>query len=164
MFDIVFWRHVWRQKAHVFPCCNHLPNFGIWGFIFEGLHAEVVLLTPDISTKTIPEIEASNAEFGQVIAAWKYSSFLTPDMASKNDARHGIVSISAIAQVRNYLGYSKIFPEFHPRYLLLLSWLLSQIKPAPSKNVPARLSQWFTGCARLQLNIIERVIYNYILY
>ena len=31
---IVFWRRVWRQKAHVFSCCNHLPNFGIWGFNF----------------------------------------------------------------------------------------------------------------------------------
>ena len=27
-----FWRHVWRQKAVVFPCCNHLLNLGIWGF------------------------------------------------------------------------------------------------------------------------------------
>ena len=32
MSGIVFWRHVWRQKAHVFSCCNHLPDFGIWGF------------------------------------------------------------------------------------------------------------------------------------
>jgi len=32
----------------------------------------------------------SNAEVGQMIAALKYVSFLTPDMAPKHDARHGI--------------------------------------------------------------------------
>ena len=35
-------------------------------------------------------VEGSNAEVGQVIAGMKFGSFLTPDMASKNDARHGI--------------------------------------------------------------------------
>jgi len=32
--------------------------------------------------------ESSNDEVGQVIAGIKLVSFLTPDMASKNDARH----------------------------------------------------------------------------
>jgi len=27
---IVFWCHVWRQKAGKVCTCNHLPNFGIW--------------------------------------------------------------------------------------------------------------------------------------
>jgi len=35
--------------------------------------------------------EASNAEVGQVIAGTVFASFLTPNMALKNDARHGIV-------------------------------------------------------------------------
>ena len=35
-------------------------------------------------------IEGSFAEVGQLIADIKLVSFLTPDMASKNDARHGI--------------------------------------------------------------------------
>jgi len=34
--------------------------------------------------------EDSKAEVVQLIAGTKFSSFLTPDMASKNDARHGI--------------------------------------------------------------------------
>ena len=34
--------------------------------------------------------EGLNAEVGQVIAGYNFVSFLTPDMASKNDARHGI--------------------------------------------------------------------------
>jgi len=34
--------------------------------------------------------EGSFAEAGQLIAGVKFGSFLTPDMASKNDARHGI--------------------------------------------------------------------------
>jgi len=33
--------------------------------------------------------EGSNAEVGQLITGMKFSSFLTPDMASKNGARHG---------------------------------------------------------------------------
>ena len=35
-------------------------------------------------------VESSNAEVGQVIAGTKLASFLTPDMASKNDAIHVI--------------------------------------------------------------------------
>jgi len=35
-------------------------------------------------------LEASFAEVGQLIAGINFVSFLTPDMASKNDARHGI--------------------------------------------------------------------------
>jgi len=35
-------------------------------------------------------IEGLFAECGQVIAGTKFVSFLTPDMASTNDARHGI--------------------------------------------------------------------------
>ena len=35
-------------------------------------------------------IEGSNAEVGLLIADITLASFLTPDMASKNDARHGI--------------------------------------------------------------------------
>ena len=35
-------------------------------------------------------VEGSNAEVGQLIAGIKFASFLTPDMASKMDARHGI--------------------------------------------------------------------------
>jgi len=35
-------------------------------------------------------IEGSFAEVRQLISAWNFASFLTPDMASKNDARHGI--------------------------------------------------------------------------
>jgi len=31
----------------------------------------------------------SFAKVVQLITAWKFASFLTPDMASKNDARHG---------------------------------------------------------------------------
>ena len=34
--------------------------------------------------------EASNAKVVQVITAWNFTRFLTPDMAAKNDARHGI--------------------------------------------------------------------------
>jgi len=34
--------------------------------------------------------EGSFAEVGQVIAGTMFVSFLTPDMASKNDARYGI--------------------------------------------------------------------------
>jgi len=34
--------------------------------------------------------EGSNAEVGQLITAGHFVSFLTPDMALKNDARHGI--------------------------------------------------------------------------
>ena len=34
--------------------------------------------------------EALKAGVGQVITSMKFVSFLTPDMASKNDARHGI--------------------------------------------------------------------------
>ena len=34
--------------------------------------------------------EGSNAEVGQLIAGMKFRIFLTPDMASKNDGRHGI--------------------------------------------------------------------------
>jgi len=34
--------------------------------------------------------EGSNAEVGQLITGIKIDSFLTPEMASKNDARHGI--------------------------------------------------------------------------
>ena len=34
--------------------------------------------------------EGSFAEVGQLITYTKFVSFLTPDMASKNDARHGI--------------------------------------------------------------------------
>jgi len=32
MSGIVFWRHVWRQKASELGTCNQLPNFGIWAF------------------------------------------------------------------------------------------------------------------------------------
>jgi len=32
MSGIVFWRHVWRQKAAKLFTWNHLPNFGIWAF------------------------------------------------------------------------------------------------------------------------------------
>ena len=39
--------------------------------------------------------EASFVEVGQFITGMKYSSFLTPDMASKNDARHDIDLFSA---------------------------------------------------------------------
>jgi len=35
-------------------------------------------------------IEGSFAECGQLIAAGHFGSFLTPDMASKTDASHGI--------------------------------------------------------------------------
>ena len=34
---IVFWRHVWRQKAAEHYICNHLPNFTIWAFIYVSL-------------------------------------------------------------------------------------------------------------------------------
>ena len=34
--------------------------------------------------------EGSNAECGQLITDMKLRSFLTPDLVSKNDARHGI--------------------------------------------------------------------------
>jgi len=37
-----------------------------------------------------PSVEASFAEVGQVIAGRNFVRFLTPDIASKNDARHGI--------------------------------------------------------------------------
>jgi len=40
-------------------------------------------------------IEGSFAEVVQLIAGTKFGSFLTPDIASKNDARHGIGLISA---------------------------------------------------------------------
>jgi len=36
------------------------------------------------------EHEGSNAEVVQLIAGIMFGSFLTPDMASKHDARHGI--------------------------------------------------------------------------
>jgi len=41
-------------------------------------------------------LEASFAEVVQVIAGKKLGRFLTPDMASKNDARHGIGVILAL--------------------------------------------------------------------
>jgi len=34
--------------------------------------------------------KGSNAEVGQLIASIKFGCFLTPDMVSKNDARHDI--------------------------------------------------------------------------
>jgi len=34
--------------------------------------------------------EGSFAEVGHVIAGVKFDSYLTPDMATKNDTRHGI--------------------------------------------------------------------------
>ena len=39
---------------------------------------------------TFLTVEALKAGVWQVIACMKFASFLTPDMASKNDARHGI--------------------------------------------------------------------------
>jgi len=42
------------------------------------------------SSKSLHVIEGSNAKVGQLIAALKYVGFLTPENASKNDARHGI--------------------------------------------------------------------------
>jgi len=56
--------------THAISTPNHLTKFDI------------------ISDST--SIEGSNAEVGQVIAGIKFGSFLTPDMASKNDGRHGI--------------------------------------------------------------------------
>ena len=48
---------------------DYLRLFYDWiSWLFEGLFDEVV----------------------QLIAAWYFASFLTPDMASKNDARHDI--------------------------------------------------------------------------
>ena len=34
MSGIVIWRHVWRQEANEFSCCNHLLIFGRRGLIF----------------------------------------------------------------------------------------------------------------------------------
>jgi len=48
------------------------------------------LLLPSDWSLELKISEASNAEVKQVIGAWKYISFLTPDMALKNDARRGI--------------------------------------------------------------------------
>ena len=45
------------------------------------------------------------------------------------------------SQIRNYVAPSKIIKVYYPRALWLLSWLLSQIEPVPSKNAPARLTQ-----------------------
>ena len=41
-------------------------------------------------TGNVSIFEALKAEVWQVIACIKFVSFLTPDMASKNDARYGI--------------------------------------------------------------------------
>jgi len=59
---------VWLQKASKLCICNHLPDFAISGF----------------------NRSLQSRSSGQVITAWKHNSFLTPDMASKNDARHDI--------------------------------------------------------------------------
>ena len=40
-------------------------------------------------------VEGPFGEVGQLIAGSKIGRFLTPDMASKNDARHGIGLFSA---------------------------------------------------------------------
>ena len=46
--------------------------------------------------------KGSFAEVRQLIAGTNFTSFLTPDMASKNDARHGIGLFSAsITRVAN---------------------------------------------------------------
>jgi len=47
-------------------------------------------LTPGMVSNNQTSYEGSNAEVGQVIAGTMFGSFLTPDKASKNDARHGI--------------------------------------------------------------------------
>jgi len=44
-----------------------------------------------VGTRPQPQVEGLFAEVGQVIACMMFvSSFLTADMASKNDASHGI--------------------------------------------------------------------------
>jgi len=64
--------------------------------IFELIFHTVVTLTLGSSqtfcsgSSSSQLIEASFADVGQVIAGINFVSFLTPDMASKNDARHGI--------------------------------------------------------------------------
>jgi len=70
------------------------------------LHKEIFILLPQkqkeflfffsnsvfhLRTPTFEgSFEGSFAEVGQVITGTKFGSFLTPDVASKNDARHGI--------------------------------------------------------------------------
>ena len=46
-------------------------------------------MKPNLPTQCV-HMEAQMPEVGQVIAVTNFDSFLKPDMASKNDARHGI--------------------------------------------------------------------------
>ena len=87
MSVIVFLRNVWREEAYKFSCCNQLANLGkrtgraiSWVFL-HGRNTSITRLLPT---------EGLIAEVGQLIARIKFCSFLAPDMASKNDARHGI--------------------------------------------------------------------------
>ena len=84
---IVFLRQVWRQKATKLDTRNHLPNFNRRAFKFKG---QKNFKTKHCQVGVQETIEGSNAEVVQLIAGMNFTSFLTPDMASKNDARHGI--------------------------------------------------------------------------
>jgi len=75
------------KKQEKFCICNHLVNFG----------------------KLEASIEALFDEVGQVIAGKKSRSFLTPDMASKNDARHGIV-LSIVGTTRCHVWHRFLKP------------------------------------------------------
>jgi len=73
MFGVVFWRG--------------FTNFSKRSFIWN---ADITSTDVTIYDEYSTIFECSFAEFGQVTAGTKLGSFLTPDMASKNDARHGI--------------------------------------------------------------------------
>jgi len=62
-----------HQKVETHSCNKQLHNFGISPLFMVCIISE-----------------GSFAEVGQMITGMKFASFLTPDMASKNYARHAI--------------------------------------------------------------------------
>ena len=90
-------QHHWSSWARFTTSCYFAKtvHFNIGrGWYTDGTSLDV-LVTEDVTRMyrphfSIGKTEASNAEVGQVIDCRKCGSFLKPNMASKNDARHGI--------------------------------------------------------------------------
>jgi len=72
--------------------CNSSSPFHVWHDIIDLKNNRPVI----IST-----VEGGNAEVGQVMVGTKFGSFLTPDMASKNDAMFGFKRLADFIPVIN---------------------------------------------------------------
>ena len=116
MSGIVFWRHVWHQKATQLYTCNQLYNFSkrafkctvSWVITFRGWRlSKHSGCFKSVLQDTNNGFEASFVEVGQVISCIKSANFLTPDMASKNASGHPsfeqIYAMSGVKKLPNFI-------------------------------------------------------------